>query len=173
MRNLLLLFTFYLVLSSCEDKPVKASGFGDLTLGAEFESLALYKDFEKVLENEYHNPYYKISDEIGYVANVYITTNNGNINEVKFESTKDTDTAELERMYGKLIEQKLDTLRHFKNLTLPNMKFYISADTTTLYSIVYQQEGRRKGTYYNEYRYTSTDAAIKQVAETRKQLGLK
>ena len=173
MKKLIILLAIIYTVASCENRLEEGYGLGELKLGTTFASLPIFKKFEKILDDEYFLQEFKISDEIGNVSNVVVTTQNGKITEVTFSSTKETNIAELDNRYSQLIEQKFDTVTRIKMLRLPKTKYYITADSLAMACVTYQKETRRKGTFENEYYYISKDAAMKKIVKTRKELGIK
>ena len=171
MKKLIFVITTVFVLGSCDQKQEEDSGLGELRLGANFESLPFSKDFDKYMDDEYFIQSFKLSDEIGYVSNLNVTTDQGNISEIRFSSSEETKTAELDKLHSQMIEQKTAAMPMLANMKLPETKLYISADSATIVSVI-EKGSKRKGVAIKEYQYTSRDAVMKKIAEKRRELGL-
>ena len=168
MKNLLLSAVF-LILISCQGEKKEFSGIGEFEIGKNFLSMASSKNFRKVMDDEYNIQKYKISDEIGYVSDLNITTTNDKISQVTFRGNDQTNIAELEEICKTLIPQNL-------NVTLLNeikLRYYTSTDSSIFFTVTdYEKSNRVRFPRY-EYIHISKDSASNGNDELRKSLNVK
>ena len=175
MKIINLLLALSIIFVSCESKPEKFEGFGEFRIGEDFRMLPDFKLFNNTFGEEYHIQRYMLSDEIGYVSNLNITTDNGKISEVQFSSSEETDVKELEKTFKNLVEIKLDStkfpsLRQFKN---SDMKFYTTKDSSLYFTLVYQERSIENGLKKRKYTYVSKEGTMKKFSEAKKRFNIK
>jgi sporulation protein YlmC with PRC-barrel domain len=175
MKNICFLFAAFLVLISCENKPENFRGVGEFRIGENFISSPVFKSFTKIMDDEFNARRYKLSDKIGYVSDLNITTDNGKISEVKFSNNEQTNVKELKKTFENLTEVKPDSiLTAFNKIFKVDEKFYITKDSSILLSISsYQERSLGNGLQQIEYSYINRDASMKKMNETLKRLNVK
>jgi major membrane immunogen (membrane-anchored lipoprotein) len=176
MKNISFLFAAFLVLISCENKPENFRGVGEFRIGENFISSPVFKSFTKIMDDEFNARRYKLSDKIGYVSDLNITTEDGKITEVKFSSNEQTSVKELEKTFENLTEMKAPTKQKAfsKAYKMPDMKFYTTKDSSIFLSIIsYQGRSLRNGRQQIEYSYISREATMKKINQTLKRLNIK
>jgi sporulation protein YlmC with PRC-barrel domain len=175
MKNICFLFAAFLVLISCENKPENFRGIGEFRIGENFSSSPVFRSFTKIMDDEFNARRYKLSDKIGYVSDLNITTDNGKISEVKFSNNEQTNVKELKKTFENLTEVKPDSiLTAFNKIFKVDEKFYITKDSSILLSISsYQERSLGNGLQQIEYSYINRDASMKKMNETLKRLNVK
>lgn len=97
MRKSTLLIFMLLSLISCKQSSKSSfHGFGELQIGARFDSIPSFKLFEKKSENEFELNKFEITEAIGYVENVVVVTEKGRIYEVSFSTGKFSNNSSIE-----------------------------------------------------------------------------
>ncbi|NMH27844.1 hypothetical protein [Flavobacterium silvaticum] len=169
MKRLLSLLVLLLVVSACEQKTKSFHGFGGLDIGADFKSLPNAKDFTQIMEDEYNIARYKLSDEIGVVSNLNISTENGKISEVRFVSTDETHTATIEKVTQQLV--RINTKTPIK---LDFIDFYNSADKK-IFFVREKGQGLKSGNAGNQTKYSYFDekAIIRNGDIIQRNIGMK
>ncbi|UUF16792.1 MULTISPECIES: hypothetical protein [Flavobacterium] len=97
MKILALLFLSILIVS-CTNKPRNFEGIGEIKLGQKLNSLKHFKSFKKLNENEYQIDSFKISPSVGFVKNLIIKTESGEIFDVTFDSSESTNNKAIDSL---------------------------------------------------------------------------
>lgn len=173
MKKALLSIAFLLGIS-CSDTKSEFKGLGELSIGTEFSSLPIAQSFTKVMDDEFFLNRFELSENIGSVSNLNVTTEKGKICEVKFSGNEATNTAELEKLFADLKEEKVD---HNKLIGVEEgiiIKTYQTQDESIFVSVIeYQNKPLKNGQPYSEYSYIHKDAAARNHDLTLKSMGKK
>lgn len=118
-----------LALISCQESQKEISGFGGFDIGSDLSSHEKFAALRNTMPDEYYCNSIKLSEAIGEVSNLSITTENGKIIEVKFSSNENTNIDN--------IQKQLETLKkageevNFNNEL--NFKSYTTIDKKILF----------------------------------------
>ncbi len=165
MKKTILLLTILLTIS-CTNPQRDFRGIADFKIGADFNSIPNAEKFTNVMPNEYNMRTYNLSQDIGSVSDLNITTANGKISEVKFASNENTNTAALEKITQNLVAFKFANGPVSKStIKQRQMNFYITADSTIYYSATYKNKNFKNGNEKIEYHYSSKDVQMKKMAQ--------
>lgn len=169
------LLAIFLVSISCGQNQADFHGLGGLNIGTNFTLLPISKDFRNVMEDEYYAQRFKLSEQIGSVSDLNITTDNGKISEVKFSSNEGTSIAELDRICKGLEEVKPDSKMRNKLLSESfTSKGYITADEQIFLMVMQRRDQHTKnGLPIYEYSYISKDAFTKNIASIIGKMGMR
>lgn len=174
MKKTFLLFTTIIFWSSCNKETSNFNEIGDIKIGEKFSSIPNYKSFRKVMENEFFIEKYELSNDIGEVNRLNVSTENDTIIEVKFSSSEETNINKIEKSFSNFIEEKID----LKKLQLPSidetpMRFFKSKDEK-MFLVVRENKYNllKNGKPSIEYHYSNTDAIEKNRILTAKMIGL-
>ncbi|MFN3968881.1 hypothetical protein [Flavobacterium sp.] len=169
-----LLLALGLLSISCVETKTEFKGLGDLSIGTEFSSLAIASSFTKVMDDEFFLNRFEVSEEIGAVSDLNVTTEKGKICEVKFSSNEATNTAELKEIFKALKEEKIDQNKLIGVEEGIVIKTYQTEDETIFVSVIeYQNKPLKNGQPYCEYSYIHKDAAARNHNLTLKSMGKK
>lgn len=163
MKKVLFLVTLLVLSLSCEKKTSDFKGVGELTIGQNFDSLPVSKSFRKVMDDEFFTNRFHLSDDIGMISNLNVSTINGKINQVKFSSTETTNMAEIEKITGSMVKEpmvdsKLEKLVKNENIDL---KMYKTADEKIFFSVLeYKDQKLKNGQPLYEFCYISKEAVL-------------
>ncbi|MBK9104199.1 MAG: hypothetical protein IPL92_06415 [Saprospiraceae bacterium] len=131
MKNLFLLlittFTFSCTNSSELNSESQFSGYGELIIGNQIDSIRSFSLFKEVSENEYSIDKYELTKEIGVVEEVGVKTKDGVIYEVKFDIGKYTNKSVLDSQLQKLRKEGISR-RLNKNSDNLEILFYKTSD---------------------------------------------
>ena len=103
MRKINLLMVL-LALIACEKSSKELLGFGGLDIDTNFSSHEKYSNFRSTMPDEYYCNSLELSNDIGEVSNINVTTDKGKIIEVKFSSNKNTNIDNILNQFLKLNE---------------------------------------------------------------------
>ncbi|SHN18566.1 hypothetical protein [Flavobacterium xinjiangense] len=92
---LIFILTFFI---GCNDKTRNFEGIGQIKLGSNFDSLPSSKLFKNHSGNEYTIDSFKLSNEIGFVKNLNIKTDNGIIYDVSFNNSETTNISAIDSL---------------------------------------------------------------------------
>ena len=102
-------FMLLLLLSlACAENSGGFHGLGVLNIGTNFTDLPDAKAFRKVMDGEFYTDRFHLSDAIGTVSDLNVSTHEGKICEVKFSNTEQTDMNQLRNEISHLVEADLD-----------------------------------------------------------------
>ena len=160
MKKLFLL-PIILTLFSCESV-TNFKGLGGFDIDTKFRSLKTNEPFTKTMEDNYNINSYKLSDEIGLVSDLNVTTKNDKIIEVRFLSNEKTNIAAIE----KLCKEVLHTNKKNKiENEWGTVKGYHTFDKNIFFAdIEYKNKKLTNGQFQHEYKYSNKEA-IKQNHE--------
>lgn len=164
MRKTALLVIIILLSFSCEKQTTSFEGFGGLNIGDSFTSLPIAKQFTKIMEDEFNASDYKLSDEIGSVSDLNVTTENGKISEVRFTANAQTNISEIEEVLKNMVKSKTDN-------TFGSITIYQTEDKKILFAIIKETNTYLKnGKAVTEYRYFDDKAVVRNAGEIRKMI---
>lgn len=112
-----LLPTAFIFLVSCYSRSEYFNGFGELKLGNDINSIESAKLFVKEKDGIYKIERFKLSNEIGYVRNLQVKTDGGEVYEVSFESDETTNSKYIDSVLESL--QKYNLLHVVANPDVP------------------------------------------------------
>ncbi len=165
MKKTLLLFAILLAIS-CTNQKQDFVGIADFKIGADFNSIPNAEKFTNVMPNEYNMRTYNLSQDIGSVSDLNITTSDGKISEVKFVTNENTNTAALEKITQNLVPFKFANAPVSKSaIKQPQMNFYTTPDSTLYYAVIYKNKNLKNGSEKIEYHYSSKDVQVKKMAQ--------
>ncbi len=152
--------TFLFCLISCNEKTSKTrlnlfKGYGELLIGAKFDSIPSYKLFNKNPEGYFELDKYEISKEIGVIEDVVVKTKNGRIYDVSFSNGKYTDVLKLDEAMLKMQEESFSRDPKLDDEDSEHL-FYKTYDGKISFSkVVYKDQDLAvlKGYYSNDYSY--------------------
>jgi len=168
------LLAIFLISISCVNTKSEFHGLGELNIGTEFSSLPISKTFIKVMDDEFNINRFKLSDEIGYVSDLNVTTDKGKICEVKFSSNEETNIAELEKLFQNLKEEKVEKNKLIGVEENIEIKIYQTEDANIFVSVIQYKDKRFKnGQPYSKFSYIQKDAEKRNHNLTLKSIGKK
>jgi len=118
-----------LALLSCQESQKEINGFGGFDIGSDLSSHEKFADFRNTMPDEYFCNTIKLSEVIGPVSNLSITTENGKIIEVKFSTNENTNIGNIHKQLETL--KKAEKEVNFKN------EFKFKSYTTTNKEILF------------------------------------
>ena len=121
-----------LALLSCRKSQKEINGCGGFDIGSDLSSHKKFADFRNTMPDEYYCNSMKLSDEIGPVSNLSITTENGKIIEVKFSINENTNIDNIQKQLETL--KKAEKEVNFKNEF--NFKSYTTIDKEILFMTI-------------------------------------
>ena len=142
-----------LALLSCQESQKEINGFGGFDIGSDLSSHKKFADFRNTMPDEYYCNSMKLSDEIGPVFNLSITTENGKIIEVKFSTNEKTNIDE--------IQNQLNTkAKYWKDLKFQDDTGIFKAYTTSNDDIIFvdfesKNELSKNGKAKHEFSYSN------------------
>ena len=174
MKNVMLFFVFLVVLISCQNEDKEFTGIGEFNIGETFLTMPIAKDFTNVMEDEYNLNQYKFK-EFGSVSDLNVTTADGKISEVSFETNDATNTDELDAICKKMIEYSVDEslingIKYDEN----SIKMYFTPNKK-VYLIVVENKSKKlkNGQSVLEYNYQDDIAMQKNVELIKQMVGIK
>ena len=149
------LFILFLTLFSCQKSEKEISGFGGFNIGSDLSSHQKFADFRNTMPDEYYCNSIQLSDAIGMVSNVSITTENGKIIEVRFVTNEQTNIDK--------IQKQLETLNSTKEAVNFKDEFFFKSYTTNKDEIVFidienKNELMKNGKAKHEFNYSNKKA---------------
>ncbi|MBA4155670.1 MAG: hypothetical protein C0512_15145 [Flavobacterium sp.] len=118
-----------LALISCQESQKEINGFGGFDIGSDLSSHEKFAALRNTMPDEYYCNSIKLSEAIGEVSNLSITTENGKIIEVKFSSNENTNIDNIQKQLEKL--KKAGKEVNFNNEL--NFKSYTTIDKKILF----------------------------------------
>lgn len=102
-----------LALLSCQESQKEINGFGGFDIGSDLSSHEKFAALRNTMPDEYFCNTIKLSEAIGMVSNLSITTENGKIIEVKFSTNENTNINNIQKQLETL--KKAEKEVNFKN----------------------------------------------------------
>lgn len=165
----LFLIPIVLALFSCNSS-TDFKGIGGFDIDSKFSSLKTDQPFVNTMEDNYNVSSYKLSDEIGFVSDLNITTKNDSIIEVRFLSNEQTNTAALEKLYKGMFKNNEE--KKFEN-ELIILTSYQTADENIFFADIEQKHKKLKnGQLQHEYKYSNKEAIKQDIALIKKMTGI-
>ncbi|WP_324690408.1 hypothetical protein [Flavobacterium cheonhonense] len=118
-----------LALISCQESQKEINGFGGFDIGSDLSSHEKFAALRNTMPDEYYCNSIKLSEAIGEVSNLSITTENGKIIEVKFSSSENTNIDNIQKQLKTL--KKAGKEVNFNNEL--NFKSYTTIDKKILF----------------------------------------
>ncbi len=112
MKKIYLLIVM-LTFISCQESNKEIKGFGGFDIGSDLSSHQKFADFRNTMPDEYFCNLIKLSNDIGMVSNMNITTENGKIIEVKFSTNEKTNIESIQKELKTL--NKVEKEVNYKN----------------------------------------------------------
>src|SRR5574343_57912 len=81
---------------SCQESKKEITGFGGFNIGSDLSTHEKFADFRNTMPDEYFCNSMQLSEAIGMVSNINITTEYGKITEVKFSTNEKTNIDEIQ-----------------------------------------------------------------------------
>ena len=145
---------------SCQESQKEINGFGGFDIGSDLSSHEKFAALRNTMPDEYYCNSIKLSEAIGEVSNLSITTENGKIIEVKFSSNENTNIDN--------IQKQLETLKkagkevNFNNEL--NFKSYTTIDKKTLFmAIENKNELLKNGKPKQEFIYSNKKNVVTKI----------
>lgn len=160
----------FLIIASCNREPKDFKGFGQLELGSEFGTLANDFAFDSSIPNEHFISEMDLSDGLGKVANVNITTREGKISEVRFTTTPSTNAGEFQKILS-----GLDTLGMPGQMSAvvraTKVRAYLEKKDSIFVAVT--EKDKRSGFTPHQYTYQDMASVRAKIQDARKRMGLK
>lgn len=131
MKKFLAVFVLSIFAISCAKEETGFKGFGDLVLGADFGSIKHADKFEAMSPDEHFILKYELSEELGSVQKVYVTTLNGKIARVKFNTDEFTNIDAVTKSYNDLQAYKPD----MSMMPRVELDFFVAKDSSVMLGI--------------------------------------
>ena len=112
MKKVYLLIVM-LTLIACQKSEKEITGFGSFDINSDLLSHEKFAEFRNTMPDEYFCNSMKLSDDIGMVSNINITTENGKIIEVKFSTNENTNIENIQKQLETLKKAEKDV--NYKN----------------------------------------------------------
>ena len=124
------------------------------------------------MDDEFNSNRFKLSNEIGYVSDLNVTTAHGKISEVKFSSNEETNTAEVAKLFENLKEEKIEKDNLIGVDENIEIKMYHTEDKNIMVSVIQHKDKRfQNGQPYCEFSYFDQEAATKNHDFILKRIG--
>lgn len=154
MKKIYLLIVAF-TLFSCQKTEKEITGFGGFDIGSDLSSHEKFADFRNTMPDEYFCNALQLSDEIGTVSNISITTENGKIIEVRFVTNEQTNIDK--------IQKQLETLNGANEAVNFRDEFFFKSYTTNKNEIVFidienKNELMKNGKAKHEFNYSNKKA---------------
>lgn len=151
-------FLLFILALSCSDAGGDFIKMTGLDIGTDFTSLPISKLFTQVMDDEFFLKQYVVSDEIGSVSDLNVSTIKGKISEVKFKSNEETNVTELEKAFGKLMQKS--TENDFENDRI-RIRGYQTSDER-IYLMILEEKSKKlkNGKPLYEYSFQSKEAIM-------------
>jgi hypothetical protein len=154
MKKIYLLIVV-LTLFSCQESEKEIIGFGGFDIGSDLSSHEKFADFRNTMPDEYFCNSMKLSDEIGLISNINITTEYGKIIEVKFATNEHTNIEK--------IQKQLKTLNSTEKAVNFRDEFFFKSYTTMENKVIFidienKNELMKNGKAKHEFSYSNKKA---------------
>lgn len=127
-----ILFYFFIILIvSCKEKRRNFYGIGEIKLDSTFKNLPSAKLFTKQSNEEYKIDSFKLTNEIGFVNNLIVKTDDEKIYDVSFDCNKMTNISSLDNLMKNF--EKYNLVQNIENKSLP-VQFYQLSDGNLIFS---------------------------------------
>lgn len=146
---LIVVLTFF----SCQESKKEITGFGGFNIGSDLSTHEKFADFRNTMPDEYFCNSMQLSEAIGMVSNINITTEYGKITEVKFSTNEKTNIDE--------IQNQLNTkAKYWKDLKFQDDTGIFKAYTTSNDDIIFvdfesKNELNKNGKAKHEFSYSN------------------
>lgn len=152
----LLLLVVVLSLVACTQSSKELSGFGGFDIDSKLADLDQAAQFRNTMPDEYYCHALKLSDAIGEVSAMNVTTEHGKIIDVKFSSTEKTNLDAIQKALAAL--EKNGKVLKFDN-ALASFATYSNKDETIFFvDIAYKGENLKNGKPKHEFSYSNKKA---------------
>lgn len=174
MKKSIILFIFIFALS-CQENKTNFVGLGEIKIGENFASISNSDAFRKVSDGEFFTDRFHISDEIGFVSDINVTTFEDKICEVKFSNTEETNMAELKKVLESLEHKRMDQqLTNLINIKDYSVEIYTTKDENISFIVEnHKDKNLKNGQPFYEFSYINKDAFMRNHEMTLKIIGKK
>jgi hypothetical protein len=148
---LIVVLTFF----SCQESKKEITGFGGFDIGSDLSSHEKFANFRNTMPDEYFCNSIQLSEAIGMVSNISITTENGKIIEVRFITNEQTNIDK--------IQKQLETLNGANEAVNFRDEFFFKSYTTMENKVIFidienKNELMKNGKARHEFSYSNKKA---------------